>query len=205
MIFMPKFQRLLQRLPERARPPAAPAHFAAAAQAQAQAHAAASSPSAPPHLGARSGVFVFALLVASAGVGAADVPGPSAQGSAIGPVGTVGPLGRPGADRPGPQAEPAGRGAPARTVQPAASPAREPVARGGNRIEVTGNTATGVPCQGAASVNSIDVAGARLDGRTVIVQGRNARGVDAPECAAPQPNAGAAGARPAQTNSIRIR
>jgi hypothetical protein len=74
----------------------------------------------------------------------------------------------------------------------------------GNRIEVSGNTASGTRCaqDGTASVNSVDVSGARLEGRTVIVQGRNANNVrttDCPERAAQPPSASG------NTNSIRIR
>ena len=98
--------------------------------------------------------------------------------------------------------------------RPAAPP--KPKASGadaGNRIEVSGNTASGTRCadDGTASVNSVDVAGARLQGRTVIVQGRNANNVrttDCPERAGQTPqNQGAAGRPPGNTNtnSIRIR
>jgi hypothetical protein len=73
---------------------------------------------------------------------------------------------------------------------------------------VTGNTATGVRCSGdgAASVNSVDVSGARLDGRTVIVQGRNASDVDSTrDCPNPAGSSADRPVAPGQTNSIRIR
>lgn len=115
-----------------------------------------------------------------------------------GPIGPTGPLGPAAADRPVvPQRSTApAPAAPASSVQPAAA------AGAGNRIEVSGNTASGTRCagEGHASVNSVDVSGARLEGRTVIVQGRNANQVRTEDC--PQ-----APARPRQeqTNSIRIR
>lgn len=130
-------------------------------------------------------VALIALSMASAGAGAAGT---------VGPVGAIGPVGLgASADAPRPNAAP-------RPAQPASG------AQAGNRIEVSGNTASGVRCAAGggstASVNSVDVAGARLEGRTVIVQGRNTSDVRAGDCPqqAPQP-AGAAG----QTNSIRIR
>ncbi|MGE8318626.1 MAG: hypothetical protein ACN6O3_07730 [Comamonas sp.] len=74
----------------------------------------------------------------------------------------------------------------------------------GNRIEVSGNTASGVRCSqdGSVSVNSVDVNGASLQGRTVIVQGRNVNNVSTADCAA-QPAAGAAPS--GQVNGVRIR
>ena len=74
----------------------------------------------------------------------------------------------------------------------------------GNRIEVSGNKVSGVHCAngGAASVNSVNVNGASLKGRTVLIQGQNedsAKGVDCPD----QP--GSAGKAPVQVNSITIR
>lgn len=83
----------------------------------------------------------------------------------------------------------------------------------GSHIEVTGNTAVGTRCaqNGTASVNSIDVSRARLDGQTVVVQGRNIQGADTRDCPAHTDGA-AAGHKapevpevPAQVNSIRIR
>lgn len=74
----------------------------------------------------------------------------------------------------------------------------------GNRIEITGNTVSGVRCAngGAASVNSVNVNGASLKGRTVIIQGQNTDSVKEVDCA-DQP--GGAKKAPAQINSITIR
>lgn len=147
-------------------------------------------------------VFCMALL----GGGAAHAAEP------IGPVGPIGPTGitaPPAPARTEPPAAPrAGRAGPApqRPATPAAPQTDE--ARVGNRIEVTGNTATGVRCSsdGAASVNSVDVSGARLEGRTVIVQGRNASDVDSARDCPQRPGPPAQGrAAPGQTNSVRIR
>ena len=130
----------------------------------------------------------------------------------VGPVGPVGPIGPVGPVRSGPTVPPQAPALPGRVRQPAASapePAQRPSAEAGNHIEVTGNTASVNRCAGDAttSVNSVDVAGAKLEGRTVIVQGRNARDVRTQDCtdrthpsnSASHPNA------PSQTNSIRIR
>lgn len=91
---------------------------------------------------------------------------------AVGPTGQLGPK--------GPIGPPGSRTAPA--AEPARADAQRtpPGTNGqGNRIEVTGNTATNVRCAegGSASVNSVNVNGESLKGRTVIVQGRNARDV----------------------------
>ena len=141
----------------------------------------------------RSRAWLLALLLPCA-----------ATAGPVGPQGTIGPtgpLGPAAADRPVvPQriarSTASAPAAPASSVQPAAAAAE------GNRIEVSGNTASGTRCAGPghASVNSVDVSGARLEGRTVIVQGRNANQVRTEDC--PQ-----APARPRQeqTNSIRIR
>lgn len=74
----------------------------------------------------------------------------------------------------------------------------------GNRIEITGNTVSGVRCAngGAASINSVNVSGASLKGRTVIIQGQNTDSVKDIDCA-DQP--GGAKQVPAQINSITIR
>lgn len=131
----------------------------------------------------------------------------------VGPVGPIGPIGPVGPVRSGePPAPPQAPVPPVRARQPSASapqPAQRPGAEAGNRIEVTGNTASVTRCAGdaAASVNSVDVAGAQLEGRTVIVQGRNARDVRTQDCTdRPHPSHSAShpGA-PSQTNSIRIR
>lgn len=81
--------------------------------------------------------------------------------------------------------------------------------RGTNRIEITGNTATNVQVRcgdgrtaaagQGANVNSVNVDKRALEGRTVIVTGRNARDVRADaDCAHGQPGA-------ANVNSINIR
>ncbi|MDI3381610.1 hypothetical protein ACFPPF_20235 [Xenophilus aerolatus] len=81
--------------------------------------------------------------------------------------------------------------------------------RGTNRIEITGNTATNVQVRcgdgrtaasgQGANVNSVNVDKRALEGRTVIVTGRNARDVKADaDCAHGQPGA-------ANVNSINIR
>ena len=144
----------------------------------------------------RSRSVALALLLASAGAGALAA-GP------VGPVGPVGPIGPAGV-------EPREAPRPAAPVRPSAS------ATPGNHIEVSGNTASGTRCAegGTASVNSVDVSGARLDGRTVIVQGRSANNVrttDCPERATqPAQGEGPKGQiqhpqQPLQINSIRIR
>ncbi|QNN58040.1 hypothetical protein H9K76_03990 [Diaphorobacter ruginosibacter] len=56
--------------------------------------------------------------------------------------------------------------------------APQPQQAGGNRIEVTNNSVSNVRCAngGSVSVNSVNVNGAALKGRTVIVQGHNSDG-----------------------------
>lgn len=132
------------------------------------------------------------LWLAAAGLG-----GPALAADGPGPRGPVGPKGRVGP--PGSKVVPA---ASAAAVAPSAAATRPPQ---GNRIEASGNQATGIGCSaGGASVNSVDVRGARLQGRTVIVQGRNTHDVDTRDC--PPPTAApAAGTAPAQVNSIHIR
>lgn len=124
----------------------------------------------------------------------------------VGPVGTVGATGRtePGAPA---RAHSTGTAQRALAPAPASAPARGSSAAQGNRIEVSGNTASGVQCgeQGSASVNSVDVQGARLQGKTLIVQGRNARNVHGPDCAARADQPNRRGDAGGQTNSIRIR
>lgn len=150
-----------------------------------------------------------ALLLAGAGAFAAGPVGP------VGPVGTLGP------SRPTAPVESPGAVAKRTPGKPTGvAGAMPPVARRdgvgagigdpprtGNHIEVTGNTAAGAPCaqNGAVSVNSIDVSQARLDGKTVIVQGRNAQGVDARDCTPHTDGAAARPKPPGQVNSIRIR
>ncbi len=135
-----------------------------------------------------------------------------ADAHAIGPSGAVGAAGTPGPI--GPIGADAVRNERSQPQSRASTPATEPAARAapgkgsshtGNRIEVTGNTASGtVGCSpdGTASVNSVDVRGARLEGKTVIVQGRNTNDVKTPrDCPGARPQEPGNG----QTNSIRIR
>lgn len=79
---------------------------------------------------------------------------------------------------------------------------------GTNRVEVTGNSASNVQVRCAdgtastagANVNSVDIDSRALQGRTVIITGRNARDLKAGvDCA--QGGAGAA----ANVNSVNIR
>lgn len=124
---------------------------------------------------------IMAALWLASGVGAASAGGP------VGPVGPVGPIG----------AEGGRAGAVPRPARPAAS-----AERAGNRIEVTGNTASGTACgPEGASVNHVDVRRAQLEGHTVIVQGRNVNGIDTRDCAGT--GNGAKGR--SEVNSIRIR
>ncbi|WP_311223587.1 hypothetical protein [Acidovorax sp. WCS2018Cala2-18] len=123
----------------------------------------------------------------------------------IGPSGPIGPVGSTGTTG---QSERA-----AKPSQPAASapvPGRQtPREVNGNRLEVTGNTATQVGCGPAnTAVNSIDVNAQRLEGRTVIVQGRNSSDVNVQPCPTNEGKTNkAAPARPhdTQVNSIRVR
>ncbi len=134
----------------------------------------------------RAAAVLCAVLAAGTVARAAGPVGP------VGPIGPTGPVGASGAESASPP------------PAPRASPAPRPA---GNRIEVSGNTATGTRCaqDGTASVNSVDVSGARLEGRTVIVQGRNANDVRTQDCSRhPKPPAQGQGAT-GQTNSIRIR
>lgn len=79
---------------------------------------------------------------------------------------------------------------------------------GTNRIEVTGNSASNVQVRCAdgtattagANINSVDVDSRALQGRTVVVTGRNTRDVKAGVDCAP----GGAGAA-ANVNSVNIR
>lgn len=142
--------------------------------------------------GMRCHLFHEGVGVALLWLAAACLGGPAlAQGQ--GPQGPIGPQGRIGPP-----------GSTAVAPAPAAAPPRQPP---GNHIEASGNKANGVICgPGGASVNSVDVQGARLEGRTVIVQGRNTRDVDTRDCPAPaQGDAPSPKQAPAQINSIRIR
>lgn len=79
---------------------------------------------------------------------------------------------------------------------------------GTNRIEITGNSASNVRVRCAdgtattagANVNSVDIDSRALQGRTVVVTGRNTRDVKAGVACAP----GGAGAA-ANVNSVNIR
>lgn len=121
----------------------------------------------------------------------------SASAAAAGPIGLVGPVGPIGPTGPGQRVA-----APKPALPPVEKPTRPVVpASAGNHIEVTGNSASGAGCN--RSVNSVDVQGARLEGRTVIVQGRNTEGARAgADCPPPAPAASGVGG---QVNSIRIR
>lgn len=154
-----------------------------------------------------------AVLAYGVGAWAAGATGPVGPVGPVGPIGPTGPVGAAGADPlslpPTPRESPVPR--PSTPVQPSASGSGSPSGTsgrtGGNRIEVTGNTATGTRCaeDGTASVNSVDVSGARLEGRTVIVQGRNANDVRTQDCSRrTEPSAQGQGTT-GQTNSIRIR
>lgn len=142
----------------------------------------------------RTGAVLAALLLASTGAGATGPEGP------VGPQGPIGPAGLGRTDAPRQRSQPV-------APQPAASasaPSASRASAGGNRIEVSGNTASGTHCtaDGSTSVNSVDVAGARLEGRTVIVQGRNTNNVRTQDCPERPPQGPGTGG---QTNSIRIR
>ena len=151
-----------------------------------------------PPLARRGGAALLSLFLACTPAWAAGPVGP------VGPVGPIGPLG-PGPAGVEPEVPRPGRPLP--VPRPAAPPKPKAGPAGaGNRVEVSGNTASGTRCaaDGAASVNSVDVSGARLEGRTVIVQGRNAnnvRSIDCPE----RTDRPASGPAASQTNSIRIR
>ncbi len=128
---------------------------------------------------------------------------------AAGPVGPVGPVGPLGPSRSASAVESPGADL-HRTPRPPMGASAGAATSTGNHIEVTGNTAAGTHCaqNGTASVNSIDVSRARLNGQTVIVQGRNTQSVDTRDC--PPHTDGVAGGHktpepPAQDNSIRIR
>lgn len=116
---------------------------------------------------------------------------------AIGPTGPIGPQGPIGA--------PGGKGTPSSEPVRAAAQRTPPGTTGqGNRIEVTGNTASSVRCPegSSASVNSVHVNGENLKGRTVIVQGRNAQDVHV-DCA--QDGAAPNGKPSSSVNSVNIR
>ena len=127
----------------------------------------------------------------------------------IGPVGPIGPVGATGTNAQGGSRERAAPATPPAAAAPStgAAPVR-PVTGQGNRIEVTGNTATHTGCgPGGASVNSIQVDRQSLEGQTVIVQGRNSSDVDVRPCPAAGNGSEAAPAAGAgkQVNSIRVR
>lgn len=120
---------------------------------------------------------------------------------AIGPTGPIGPSGPVGSDRGAQQR--AGAAASSAT-EPSAARHAPGTRSAGNRIEVTGNTASNVRCTngGAASVNSVDVQGARLEGQTFIVQGRNVQDVDCPPAKEDGSNTGGRAQPSSQINSI---
>lgn len=127
---------------------------------------------------------------------------------AIGPTGTIGPTGQTGPTGSGQRTGAAASSAPApQAAAPSAAPQAAGTQGGGNRIVVTGNTASNVRCAdgGSASVNSVDVEGAKLDGRTVIVQDRNVQNVDCPPAKDGGASAGGKAQPPSQINSIKIR
>ncbi len=159
-------------------------------------------------------VALCGVLTAGSAALAAGPSGPVGPVGPTGPTGPVGPTGATGTTG----TEPASPPPPTHRASPVARPGTPAGAAGhpgraprasveGNRIEVSGNTAAGTRCaeDGSASVNSVDVSGARLEGRTVIVQGRNANDVRTRDCSrGAQPAAPGQGAT-GQTNSIRIR
>ena len=101
-----------------------------------------------------------------------------------------------GADRAAPAPAPAKQG------EGAATP------RSGNVIQITGNTVSGVRCAdgGTASINSVNINGASLKGRTVIIQGNNENSVKDVDCEqAPADGQAAPRWAPVQVNSINIR
>lgn len=152
--------------------------------------------------------LAWLMCVASGTAVAAGPTGPIGPTGATGPTGPVAPTRAesPATSRPQPTS-PSPLPAPVATPAPPVQ-SRSGDAPAGNRIEVTGNTATGVRCSGdgAASVNSVDVSGARMDGRTVIVQGRNTSDVNSTRDCPPRNSASTpTPAAPGQTNSIRIR
>lgn len=141
---------------------------------------------------------------------------------AMGPTGTVGPIGPAGPTGPSgltrhvdPHGPDQARGSGAHVSPPpnaaaSAAPRLHDAGRAaaeGNRIEVTGNTASGTRCgpDGTASVNSVDVSGAKLQGRTVIVQGHNTVNTVARDCPKSKDTSGRGTHGPSQVNSIRIR
>lgn len=126
---------------------------------------------------------------------------------AIGPSGTIGPTGQIGPSGADQRAGAAASSTPVPAAAPSAAPQAAGTQGGGNRIEVTGNTASNVRCAdgGSAAVNSVDVQGAKLNGRTVIVQDRNVQNVDCPPAKEGGANAGGKAPPPSQVNSIKIR
>ena len=132
----------------------------------------------------------------------------------VGPVGPIGPVGPTGTGAQGAgtgRTSPSAGAAPAASAKPVAPSTTTATHTEGNRLEVTGNTATRTGCgpDGApvASVNSIQVDRESLQGRTVIVQGRNSSDVDVRPCpqAGPGGESAPAVAPGTQVNSIRVR
>ncbi|WP_028603975.1 hypothetical protein [Ottowia thiooxydans] len=97
-------------------------------------------------------------------------------------------------------------GAQAAGTTPGSSPAGQASVpkQSGNRIEITGNSVSGVRCAGggSGSVNSVNIDGASLKGRTVIIQDGNVVSPKDIDC--PVPHGGSRQA-PVQINSITIR
>ena len=91
------------------------------------------------------------------------------------------------------------------TGSAASSPRPASVKQEGNRIEVTSNSVSNVRCAngGSVSVNSVNVNGASLQGRTVIVQGHNTGGEGQQIDCTQQGDA--KNPAPSQINSITIR
>lgn len=80
------------------------------------------------------------------------------------------------------------------------APAQAGNGAAGNRIEVSNNTVSDSGCDGqGVAVNSVNIDGARLQGRTVVIAGKSAKNIDTRDCPARQ------GQGRATVNSINIR
>lgn len=122
---------------------------------------------------------------------------------AVGPTGPTGPTGPVGLNR----------GATTGSASSTTTTVIDNPGGGTNRIEITGNTARNITVHcgdatsgraGAGSVNSVHVDGKALQGRTVIVQGRNTQDIDARVDCGANANAGASRGA-ANVNSVNIR
>lgn len=162
------------------------------------------------HFGRATRVTASIALAGMVGLTAVEA-GATGVSGAIGPVGPIGPSGRVGPTIPGDTSsvqDQLPRNAAANALAehaPRDRAATAPSEPAGNRIEVTGNTATNVRSDcagGTASVNQVDVDGRALRGRTVIIQGRNVENVQVP-CDAQRSDQ--PGAPTTQINSVRIR